>query len=1232
MEIHNDAYLQGNVVLDATLAVNGLHIGGSTDPGLGNLIVDGTSTLSGRVGIGGNPLTAMLTVYGDEVVQGSLEVGGQITSTVGAGTPPLVVTSPTLVTNLNSDMVDGLHAQTLTASTPLTLSGVASVLAAAGITLSHDATSGYIHVPAGGSAGQILIYGGSAGSASWTSTPSIATSVTAPTINATVALAIGVGYALAGAIRLENATWIAARNALNSADVNIVRVNSSNQIEFGAEATTANPIVSTAGLPSLDTHLATKAYVDLATAGMELTEYFSNTGADIGGVYYYMAETAASGATVSTASVGAGSERVAFAFVTPASEPNLDRLIPGSYASQSVMYKTGTKSVDARFRLFKRSTAAAATTGTVATISFLNLSPAMISRSSGSFIADGFTVGSQITISGAAQPGNNGTKTVIYVAAGAMLLSAGDTLTDEAAGAAVTILSYETLVGTSDYEYGITTTPTAARTELHLSTETSLALTDRLVVKFFIDVGSSGTDVTFNISVGGSNNSRFAIRVLSTELDTVYIPYSGAKHDADLGSYDLAAAILTAATQVSTPSIITAAGALTITPAAGSGVNISLSTTGDFAVNSTHLVVDTSTARVGVGTAAPLYSLDVQQSAIGIVQRLLTSTAATYTGAAPNGQFLLDSKFTGESLTWNTARIKWGYAANYAAGGARFGIDVVNTGGAWINVVTISGSLYMGVGTESPTSRLEVGDGNFYLSDSDVAHGMTDYYPTNVYGVHSVVSPTAGGLLIRGLSDHADVCGVVMDGFMASNPTDTVPAVWIRGYKANGTGVAALGAAETVFQVSNASTIALTVLGSGYLGVGTVSPATPLHAYLGDDHGEILRVETNTGTSRGAISVYSTADDHILGFGSNYYLTGAGSSARHNANASAWVWFLGAATAGGSYDHAQLYHLDTAGNGAALMHVTGAGNVGIGTTAPGAKLEVAGPLNTEQIRLSYASDVGYYHSIYTGTHGSTAASNNIQFRVHSGSGAQATVMTMLGSGNVGIGTISPVSLFEVRGGLTTTGAVLTLGTNEPSVVANDILGRVNFYAPLEADGSDSVLLAASVVAIAEDTFSTTVNKTGIAFHTGVSEAATEKMRLTNGGHLCLGYTTPRDTFSPTIHIEGTIPALTLYETDGGTNAKQWEYYASGSVLYGRAVDDAISGTSTWLQVARTAGAVTIASVTFPTGTVAVTNKLTCGTFIIPTSAPSAETGAMYFSTVGSQLYIYNGGWKVVQLL
>ena len=108
---------------------------------------------------------------------------------------------------------------------------------------------------------------------------------------------------------------------------------------------------------------------------------------------------------------------------------------------------------------------------------------------------------------------------------------------------------------------------------------------------------------------------------------------------------------------------------------------------------------------------------------------------------------------------------------------------------------------------------------------------------------------------------------------------------------------------------------------------------------------------------------------------------------------------------------------------------------------------------------------------------------------------------------VGIGTSTPISALEIEDGLTTGGAILTLGTKEPTVVANDVLGRINFYAPLDT-GTDSDEIGASIVAIAQDTFSDSVNSTALQFQTGKSEVATTKMTIDEDGYVGIGEAGP----------------------------------------------------------------------------------------------------------------------------
>ena len=80
---------------------------------------------------------------------------------------------------------------------------------------------------------------------------------------------------------------------------------------------------------------------------------------------------------------------------------------------------------------------------------------------------------------------------------------------------------------------------------------------------------------------------------------------------------------------------------------------------------------------------------------------------------------------------------------------------------------------------------------------------------------------------------------------------------------------------------------------------------------------------------------------------------------------------------------------------------------------------------------------------------------------------------------------------------------LLLATAQTAVAANDILGQIDFQAPLET-GTDATAIAAAIRAVAQGTFSASVNATDLIFYTGHSEAATEKFRMTSQGELGVG--------------------------------------------------------------------------------------------------------------------------------
>ena len=114
------------------------------------------------------------------------------------------------------------------------------------------------------------------------------------------------------------------------------------------------------------------------------------------------------------------------------------------------------------------------------------------------------------------------------------------------------------------------------------------------------------------------------------------------------------------------------------------------------------------------------------------------------------------------------------------------------------------------------------------------------------------------------------------------------------------------------------------------------------------------------------------------------------------------------------------------------------------------------------------------------------------------------------------------------------GAILKLQTTSTDVTDGNVLGAVEFNAPLEAGGTDAITTAASIVAEADDTFAADNNETDLVFKLGVSEAATEKMRLAHEGVLSI----PADGSTTTngIHI-GAGADLIMFHESGDSKIK-----------------------------------------------------------------------------------------------
>jgi len=118
------------------------------------------------------------------------------------------------------------------------------------------------------------------------------------------------------------------------------------------------------------------------------------------------------------------------------------------------------------------------------------------------------------------------------------------------------------------------------------------------------------------------------------------------------------------------------------------------------------------------------------------------------------------------------------------------------------------------------------------------------------------------------------------------------------------------------------------------------------------------------------------------------------------------------------------------------MVIDSSGNVGIGTTSPGTKLDVTTVANTAGIRVTAPNTTSqsFGATIAAGTNSSDYA-----FNINNAAGTG--ILRVRGDGNVGIGTSSPSALLEVSGSLKVTGTS-TLGVVDASSFTDVITNTI----------------------------------------------------------------------------------------------------------------------------------------------------------------------------------------------
>jgi len=94
-------------------------------------------------------------------------------------------------------------------------------------------------------------------------------------------------------------------------------------------------------------------------------------------------------------------------------------------------------------------------------------------------------------------------------------------------------------VGTSAATEALTDADAFYDIYMTLGTEVTMATTDRLALKWLAVTTGGTADTTVTQTVGGTADPHFSISIQGHELDQIFVPYAGATHDLDMGSYNI---------------------------------------------------------------------------------------------------------------------------------------------------------------------------------------------------------------------------------------------------------------------------------------------------------------------------------------------------------------------------------------------------------------------------------------------------------------------------------------------------------------------------------------------------------------------------------------------------------------------------------------------------------------------------------------------------------------------
>ena len=507
-----------------------------------------------------------------------------------------------------------------------------------------------------------------------------------------------------------------------------------------------------------------------------------------------------------------------------------------------------------------------------------------------------------------------------------------------------------------------------------------------------------------------------------------------------------------------------------------------------------------ATAKVGIGTQTPTEKLTViDSSAANPIITSFTGSHSSYTAIA------LDNVSTGGT--------KW-YAMStasthpYGGGNLSFYNEDSTVHALWIK-----NTGYIGIGTTSPSFPLSVkglGPGNWVSEHLSTGLGKT------------LIGGRSGGGVIQG----ADTVGA--PGPLSLNPDGgsvVIPGALnvVGGLTINGIPVGTGSGSQWINGGSGAIYYA-----SGNIGLGTSTPGQTLHVYNGN----------------GALG-FKTAkiDSNDTANGTRLLISNSGNAAGNNYGFVSGGTILGV----DKFSVAKL-NTDSTYTNISLMTFDSAGNVGINTTSPLAKLDIKGDTSTwgtmAKIYLTDSNATANSRNWYIGNGGSAFGSltfgvSNLKDGDPSGAGGTMKLVIDL-DGNVGLGVSAPAAKLDIAltGTVSLASATITKSTDFNSYSRIGFNGLANnndgVYFGMGANGTG---IPAGIGFFRE------ANgwNTSLAFYTNNitsgpngTSAMQEKMRITSAGNVGIGTIVPNEL----LHLESNLPFIELKQTSTSGNTEK----------------------------------------------------------------------------------------------